>query len=188
MKKLIALLAIAVLGFTGTANAQKYGHINAQEILVAVPGYKASEAEIQRYGEEKSKQYSDLQTTIENDYQKYAAERSSLPEAVQKSRDKDFREQQQKLQEFGMESQRRVEAKQNELLEPLLKQIQDAIKIVGKENGYAYIFDITQGGVVYFDGGNDVTQLVIAQIKKASVPTVGTGTNSTPTTPIMQNR
>lgn len=186
MKKIIAILAVATLGFTGAANAQKYGHINAQEILVAVPGYQESSDEMDRYSAEKGKQYNDLQTTIQSDFQKYMAIRETLPAAVQKSRDNDFREQEAKLQEFGTESQRRIEAKQNELMEPLLKQIQDAIKVVGKEQGYAYIFDITQGGVVYFEGGNDVTQLIIAQIKKNSTPTAGTGAK--PTTPIMQNK
>lgn len=180
MKNLIAILAIALFSFTGTANAQKYGHINAQEILLAVPGYQASSDEMERYSNQKTKAFNDLQTTIQNDFQQYMAIRETLPEAVQKSRDSDFREQEAKLQEFGVESQRRIEAKQNELMEPLLKQIQEAIKVVGREQGFAYIFDITQGGVVYFDGGIDATQLVIAQIKKATAPTMGVGTGTTP--------
>ncbi len=190
MKKLIAILAVAVLSLTGTANAQKIGHIDAQKILAQVPGFQASSDEMERYQKEKEKQYLDLQTIIQNDYQKYLSEKDALLPAIKASRERELQSDEQKLQEFGAETQQRIQQKQQDLMAPLLKQIKDAIDIVAKENGFAYIFDITQqGALVYFDGGIDVTDLVIAQIKKASAPTtVGTGTTPTPTTPIMQNR
>jgi len=189
MKKIIAILAVAVLAFTGTVNAQKFGHIDAQKILTAVPGFQASSDEMERYQKEKEKQYLDLQTMIQNNYQKYLAEKDALLPSIKASREKELQKEELKLQEFGTETQQRIQQKQQDLMAPLLKQIKDAIDIVAKENGFAYIFDITQqGSLVYFDGGIDVTDLVIAQIKKANAPTIGTGTTPTPTTPIMQNR
>jgi Skp family chaperone for outer membrane proteins len=62
MKKLIAILAIALLGFTGAVNAQKYGHVNAQELLIAVPGYEDSNKEMERYRNSKIKDLQDIQT------------------------------------------------------------------------------------------------------------------------------
>jgi Skp family chaperone for outer membrane proteins len=63
-------------------------------------------------------------------------------------------------------------------MEPLLNQLQDAIKKVGIDNGYTYIFDMTQGTLVYYNEKNEITQLVIAELKK------GVTTSNAKPTPI----
>tara|TARA_B110000967_G_scaffold196518_1_gene227182 strand:- start:1110 stop:1634 length:525 start_codon:yes stop_codon:yes gene_type:complete len=166
MKKLIAILAVALLGFTSAANAQKYGHINAQELLIAVPGYEDSNKEMERYRDSKISELKDIKTTVQKRYTEYLGTKETLSKTIQGSREKEITELQNAAIEFEQGLQAKIQAKQQELMGPLLNQLQDAIKVVGKDNGYSYIFDITQGTVVYFDGGNDVTPLVIAELKK----------------------
>lgn len=167
MKKIIALLAIATLGFTGSANAQKKnGHVNAQEVLKEVPGYMASEKEMERYRNSKVAQLQDLQKNVQGAYDKYIAEKASLPKAIQKSREAEIQEMQVKTQEFEQSAQKKIEEKYLELMEPLTDQLDKAIKEVAKANGFAYIMDSSQGTLLYFDGGEDVATLVIAQLKK----------------------
>lgn len=174
MKKLIVILAVALLGFTSTATAQKYGHINAQELLIAVPGYEDSNKEMERYRGSKVKELQDIQATVQKRYTAYMANKETLSKLVQQSQEKEITELQNAAVEFEQSAQTKIQAKQKELMEPLLNNLQDAIKKVGKDNGYAYIFDITQGSVVYFDGGNDVTPLVIAELKKGAVTSTAT--------------
>ena len=171
MKKIIAILALALLGFTNAAVAQKYGHINAQELLIAVPGYEDSNNEMERYRNSKVSELKDIQTTVQKRYTEYIGAKETLSKTIQASREKEITELQNAAVEFEQGLQTKIQAKQQELMEPLLNQLQEAIKTVGKDNGYAYIFDITQGTVVYFDGGNDVTPLVIAELKKGSTTT-----------------
>ena len=47
MKKLILCAICAICGLT-TANAQKFGHVNTQEIIQAMPEYTAAKAEIDK--------------------------------------------------------------------------------------------------------------------------------------------
>ncbi|MEN8928244.1 MAG: OmpH family outer membrane protein [Flavobacteriales bacterium] len=174
MKKLIVIAAVALLGFTTAANAQKYGHINAQELLIAVPGYEDSNKEMERYREGKVKDLQDMQRVLKERYDEYVAKKSTLSKAIQESREKEITELQTNVGQFEQSAQTKIQKKQQELMEPLLNNLQDAIKAVGKANGYAYIFDITQGTVVYFDGGDDLTQLVIAELKKGASTTTAT--------------
>lgn len=171
MKKIIAILAIAVLGFTGAANAQKNGHINAQELLLAVPGYEDANKEMERYRSSKVKDLQDMQRVLKERYEEYMKNKATLSKAIQESREKEITELQTNVATFEQSAQTKIQQKQQELMEPLLNQLQEAIKKVGKANGYAYIFDITQGTVVYFDGGDDLTQLVIAELKKGVTTT-----------------
>lgn len=175
MKKTIAILAIALLGFTGAINAQKYGHVNAQELLIAVPGYEDSNNEMERYRNSKLKDLQDIQTAAQKSTNEYLAIKETLTKVIQASREKEITELRQAAYEFEQGLPTKIQEKQKELMEPLLTQLQDAIKKVGKDNNYTYIFDITQGTLVYFDGGDDVTPLVIAELKKgATTPKVET--------------
>ncbi len=172
MKKLIALLAIATLGFTGNANAQKkYGHVNAQEVLTEVPGYAASEKEMERYRTSKVNQLQDLQKNVQAAYDKYIAEKATLPKSIQKSREKEIQDMQLAAQQFEQKAQKQIEEKYLELMEPLTKQLNKAIKDVAKSLGYAYIFDSSQGTLLYFDGGDDLSAQIIAQLKKNAAAT-----------------
>jgi outer membrane protein len=167
MKKIIALLAIATIGFTANLNAQKKnGHINAQEVLKEVPGYAASEKEMERYRNSKVTQLQDLQKNVQGAYDKYMTEKATLPKSIQKSREQEIQDMQLAAQQFETKAQKQIEEKYIELMEPLTEQLNKAIKDVAKTLGYAYILDSSQGVLLYFDGGDDLSVQVIAQLKK----------------------
>ena len=167
MKKIIALLAIATLGFTGNTNAQKkYGHVNSQEVLKEVPGYSASEKEMERYRNSKVAQLQDLQKNVQGAYEKYMTEKGTLPKTIQKSRETEIQDMQLAAQQFETKAQKQIEEKYLELMEPLTTQLNSAIKEVAKTNGFAYIFDSSQGSLLYFEGGEDLANMIIAQLKK----------------------
>jgi outer membrane protein len=69
-------------------------------------------------------------------------------------------------QQFETKAQKQIEEKYLELMEPLTTQLNSAIKEVAKTNGFAYIFDSSQGSLLYFEGGEDVANMIIAQLKK----------------------
>jgi len=53
--------------------------------------------------------------------------------------------------------------KESQLLQPIIEKADKAIKEVGKENGYTYIFDLSRGSVVYF---SEVSEDVLPLVKK----------------------
>ena len=66
-------------------------------------------------------------------------------------------------QKLTQEYQKKLQDKQKEVLEPVKKEVDDAIVAVGKTKGLTVV--VNQGAVVY--GGVDVTTDVQAQLKKA---------------------
>jgi len=166
MKKIIVIVAVAIMGLTTNVTAQKYGHLNAQEVLVSVPGYKASAAELERYVNVKKAEITDMEANLKKAVAKFEAEGKALPKNIQEERYKELQEMSNSVQQFSRKAETKIQEKNQALMNPLLQQIQDAIKTVGKDNGFAYIFDISQGVVLYFDGGTDVTKLVVAELQK----------------------
>lgn len=53
-----------------------------------------------------------------------------------------------------------VTAKREELLKPILTKVDDAIKAVAKESGYAMIFDTSTGAMLFAADTDDVTALM----------------------------
>ena len=65
-------------------------------------------------------------------------------------------------------AQNQLQEKQVELFQPVYAKVEKAIKDVGKENDYLYIFNSSQGGsLIYFDKtiSTDVTDLVRVKLK-----------------------
>jgi len=71
---------------------------------------------------------------------------------------------QQRIIEYQQSAQQDIQRKQYDLQVPIIEKIQNAINSVGKENGFAYIFDVSQGSVIYTEGGEDVMALVKAEL------------------------
>jgi outer membrane protein len=172
MKKIITLLAAAVLSVT-SVSAQKYGHVNAQEVLKSMPEYGSAQKEMERYGKQKEKELTMMQSSFKADYQKYEVEAKTLSPEIRESREKDLLETQQTIQAFQQKVQEKLQKKEVELLEPIIKKVREAIKTVGKANKYTYIFDTSVGALLYFEDGNDVTELLKKELTKPVVAPTG---------------
>lgn len=189
MKKLIAILSIAILGFTGAANAQKFGHLDSEKAFAAVPGYKAAEAEMQRYATQKEKEVQDAINSYKALLQDFQTKQATMSAERVSFERENLLAREQSVLKFQEVSSQRVSEKREELMKPLKKQLEDAIKKVAKDKGYAYILDKTL--FLNIEGGNDVTDLVIVELKKNAAPVINkanTGVSPKPAGPIMQRK
>lgn len=148
--------------FTGRVSAQqKYGHINSNDILDAMPEYKQLNATI----EGKKKQYAYQLQKMYEEYQRKTKEVNdygvSMMEAVREERLKEIDSLQQAISGFEGTAQGEVQKLQGKLMKPLNDKYLKIVQAVAKENGYNYIFDIASGTVVYYpENTGDITDLV----------------------------
>ena len=91
--------------------------------------------------------------TMQQEYtqklQDYQEKREQFSQLVRKSKEQELQDMQSRIQEFQTTAQQDMQQKQQELLQPLMQRIDNAIKQVGDDNGYIYIFDTSAGAVVY---------------------------------------
>ena len=73
---------------------------------------------------------------------------------------------QQRVQEYGQNAESELSKQQGALLKPIVEKITEAIKAVGKANGFAYIFDTAVPSLAYYDTtlAVDVLPLVVKQL------------------------
>jgi len=164
MKKVfaIALVLLAPLSIY----AQKFGHINSNDIIPLMSEYKTAQTELQTL----QKQYQEELEYMDKEYSKkiedYEKNRETLPENIRTRREQEIMESQQKMTQYYQDCQINLEQKQNELLSGIQSKLQKAIQAVGEEGTYVCIFDIS-GGVVPFVSSTlttDVTEAVKAKL------------------------
>lgn len=68
------------------------------------------------------------------------------------------------LQKFQDNGKKLMQLKQNELMRPLYKKLNNAIELVAKKNGYSQILTTQGNQFAFIDGKYDITQLVMNQL------------------------
>ncbi|MBR3571959.1 MAG: OmpH family outer membrane protein [Bacteroidales bacterium] len=158
MKKILLLIAAAFLFSVGTADAQKYGHVNSGEILEVMPGIDSLQIKLKAFQDDLQTMYESMMTEYQQKKDKFDREVGTMSSAVRQVREKELQDLATRIQEFQANAQDDLEEKQYELAKPFQDAIQNAINKVAKANGYAYIFDTKI--LLYYGAGDDITPLV----------------------------
>ena len=158
MKHILLLAFVALLGITD-AVAQKFGHLDAQDILLTLPERAEAQASIEAAAAEYETEVSRMQSELETKFADYQAKAATWPDAIRQQKERELQQLDAGLQEFGMTIQNDLAQMEQQLLAPMIERVRDAIEAVGKEQGFTYIFD-TSTGVTLYNGGEDVTDLV----------------------------
>ena len=158
MKKILLLVAAALLFSVGTADAQKYGHVNSSEILQVMPGVDSLQIKLQAFQNDLQAMYESMMNEYQTKKDKFDREVGTMSSAVRQVREKELEDLGLRIQEFQSNAQEDLEEKQYELAKPFQDAIQNAIDKVAKANGFAYIFDTKI--LLYYESGEDITPLV----------------------------
>ena len=99
MKKFIICAICAICGFT-TANAQgKFGHVNTQEIMQAMPEYTKAESEIKALQSQYEADLKSMQDELQKKSEAFDKEQASLPDNIKQRRQQELQEMYQKIQQ-----------------------------------------------------------------------------------------
>ena len=158
MKNLLFLILASTLALTDTA-AQRFGHLDAQGILLTLPERADAQASIEAAAAEYETEVTRMRSELETKFADYQAKVSTWPDAIRQQKERELQQLDAGLQEFGATIQNDLAQMEQQLLAPMIERVRNAIEAVGKEQGFTYIFDISTGVTVY-NGGEDVTDLV----------------------------
>lgn len=161
MKKLALILVAAIfLPMTMMAEDFKFGSINAEEVMMLLPEMNDYEKAMTKETEDNKKYLQGLEDEMKQAYEKYQKEKPSMTESIAKMEEEKLVEMQQRAQTAYQTIQTSLQQKQKELLAPMQKKVKDAIDVVGKKNGFTFIFQV--GGDILYKSEKvvDVTPLV----------------------------
>lgn len=152
MKNLFKVaLAVALVMSSSSLFAQKFGRINMQELIAAMPETKTAQTNIEAYAKDLSDNLETMQVELNTKYTEYSKNETTMSETVKQTKQKDMQDLSTRMQEFEQNARQDIQKKQNELLEPIIKKAKDAVDKVAKAGAYVGVFDTSIASLAYFD-------------------------------------
>lgn len=164
MKKLVLMLMLfAPLSLF----AQKFGHLNAQEVMSSMPEFIKARGEIEATAKQYENELKAMQDEFQRKLDEYQKSMNTMNETKKKETEASLQQMQQKIQQTYQDNSEAIQKAQQEKIQPITTKLLEAIKAVGKAGGYVYIMDVTSG-IPYISEtlSKDVTAEVKAQLAK----------------------
>ena len=145
MKKSIVCAICAICGFTA-ANAQaKFGHVNTQEIIQAMPEYTTAKAEIDKLTSQYEADLKAMQDELQKKADAFDKEQATLPDNIKQRRQTELQEMYQKIQQSYQDNQQALQKASSEKMQAITAKVLDAIKAVGQAGDFVIINEINAG-------------------------------------------
>ena len=157
MLKKIALLLLLIAPMS--VFAQKFAHFKSMDIIPVMPEYTKAQTDIQAL----QKQYEDEIKRASDEFNKkfaeYQQEQKTLPQNIQERRQKELQELSDKGMQFQQDAQQQLQKAYADMMEPIYKKLEDAVKAIGAAGGYTYVFDLNRTDIPYINDtmSKDVT-------------------------------
>lgn len=164
MKKVILMLML----FMPLATfAQKFGHVNAQEVMTSMPEFIKARGEIEATAKQYDIDIKALQDEFQRKMEEYEKNQATMNETKRKETEDALQQMYTKIQQAVQDNQQALSQMQQEKLGPIQAKVVEAINAVGKNGGYVYIMD-TASGILYISEtlSKDVTEEVKAELNK----------------------
>ncbi len=182
MRNIFKLLIVALL-FSVTYNgysqkAYKFGHINTEDVITAMPERDSAATQLEKFGKKLQEDLEGMKVELNKKIEIYLKEKdlTTTPALTNKNREEEIQQFQQRIQQFQQDAQEEYQQKQTTWMQPVLEKLQKAINDVGKENGFIYIFIKNDNIIPYISADSeDVTLLVKTKLGIKNKP-AATGT------------
>jgi outer membrane protein len=195
MRVLLRASAVALatsLTILGTARAQaaasapptpvKIGYINSALLLQEAPGRAEAEAQFDKEVGAYRQQLQRMNDSLNVLMASFDRDAPKLDTTARAARGKAIRDRETEYQNRARGLDSTMQARQAELVKPIMERVQKVIEAIRAEDGYSLILDV--GGqttvVVAADKSLDLTDRVLARLKSQGAPAAAPGGAVTP--------
>ena len=162
MKNMIKLVAVAafMLAAMSVSAQVKLGHINTQELIQAMPETVEARKTLETKQTEIENELTNMQESFRTKLEEYSKSAETMSDVIRASKEQELQELQQRIQNFQQLAVDNLRSTEQELFQPIMDKALNAIKEVGKENGFTYVFDLNAGILYFSDNTEDILPLV----------------------------
>ena len=167
MRRFIGIIMVSIIlvisGQNLGAQNFKFGYINRDELLKAMPDYDSANVKIENLRKELVKQLTLMQDEFSNKTKALNDESKSLSDIVRKSKEDELNVLNNRIQLFQVKASQQINDKNTELVQPILAKADKAIKDVAKEQSFTFVFDV--GVLYYFDEKKSINMVPLIKTK-----------------------
>lgn len=167
-------LFLTALGTTAGAQVAptKLGYVNTEALMAAAPGRSAAESTYNKELMAFQRQQQAWSDSLKKQYEAYTKAEPLMAAAKKQSEQDRIQKLQQDLANLNTLGEQKMQAREREVLAPLMEIVRNAIDEIRAEGGYAMIFSADQNSpIVAADKNLDLTEKVIARLKTKAATT-----------------
>ena len=163
MKLINSLIIVLVAAAPLAINAQnsKIATVNLDEVYNAMPDKTLADKQLNDVSDKYKAEYDAMKEEFNKkfaDYQAIAND-ASVPSTIKERRMMEIQENDKKIQAFLAKADKDVKKLEQDLKEPIMKKINNALEDIGIEGHYTYIFDTSKAPVAFQgEGAVDLTK------------------------------
>jgi len=154
---------------------QRIGYIDSDRIINEYEEAKQAKLQIEKEIQRWKYQLDSLKQEYIKKREEYESQEPMLSDQAKLQRQRELTALKQKYENFAREvwgDKGKIEQKNRELFDPIIKKITEKIEKVAKELGYSIILDVSSGVILYAQKEDDITDRVIEELNKAYAPLV----------------
>lgn len=166
----VGMVAVGLLAGAIPASAQqKIAYLDSRRILQQAPGASEARSAIEQEMRAFQQRLAALQDSAQQVLTDYQQRSMTLSPEARRTEEQKILAKQTELEAQAEQLRLDANQKQNELMQPVMERVEEAIEAVRREGGYALIFDAASGAFVSADTTLDLTSQVIERLR-ASAP------------------
>ena len=147
--------------------AQKFGHLNSQQVMNDMPEFVKARGEIEATAKQYENDLKAMQDELQRKAEEYEKTKSTMNATKQKETEDELMKLNEKIRTAYNDNSQALQKAQQDKMQPITAKLVNAIQAVGKAGNYVYIMDITSG-IPYISQtlSEDVTSKVKAELAK----------------------
>lgn len=150
MRNLVKLtLVVAMVMGSMSIYAQKFGRVNMNEVIAAMPETKEAQTNLDAFIKDYSDAFETMQVELNNKMADLQKNEATLSETVKQLKYKELQDLSNRMQEYERIAQSDIQKKQQDLMVPVQQKATEAVNKVAAEGGYTAIFDTSIPSLVY---------------------------------------
>lgn len=154
LKTLLLATALCIGTISFTQAQSKVAHINTQELISVMPGFKSAQSELEALSKTYQTDLQAMATEYQNTVKQFEAEVATKTDEENQKRGLELQEKQQRIQQFQADAQKDLQKKEVDLMKPVSEKAKTAILKVSRAQGFDYVLDSSQGVTILADGKN----------------------------------
>ena len=149
MLKRIAFLLLLVAPMS--VFAQKFACYKSMDVISVMPEFAKAQTDIQAMQKTYEDEIKRTSDEFNKKYAEYQEEQKNLPQNIQERRQKELQELSEKGMQFQQDAQQQLQKAYTDMMDPIYKKLEDAVKEVGKSGAYTLVFDLNRPDIPYIN-------------------------------------
>ncbi len=143
----------------------RLGFIDSRAIINEAPGATQAQEQFDRDMARYRAELQQMAEDIQNLITQFDQQQLTMSAEAKANREEEIRQRQQAYQNRVQELNQQADLRQQELVAPIMAQINEVIETIRGEGNYTMIFDVAAGAIIAADPTMDLTQTVIDRLR-----------------------